>query len=483
MNPGDRVLIADDEISLRIILRELLEREGCIVDEAEDGEQAVAIARKGGYDLYLLDMKMPRRDGLAALREIRTLYPDALAVMITAFGSQQLAIDALKAGAYDYFTKPFHLEELRIILTRALEKQRLQRKLHMLQEQLCGQSRCGGIIGKSAAMRGVFDLIERVAEHDVTVLITGESGTGKELVAQALHDASPRAGGPFVKVNCAAIPEPLLESELFGHEKGAFTGAVCAKPGKFEIADGGTILLDEIGEMPLALQAKLLRVLQERRIERVGSTSSRPVNIRILTATNRNLPAMIEERTFREDLFFRVSVLPIHLPPLRERKADLPALVQHFLGTFNARFGKRIQGLTAEAMELLERYDWPGNIRELENTVQRAMVLTRGAEIDVDALPPAIQTPKVVAITAHGLGHAQAREVELYSPIVEDFQKPLADRIEQIIEAEEKRIIQAALERMGGHREKTADLLGISRKSLHNKMAKYGLFGREEMAV
>ena len=504
MSRGDRVLIADDEMSLRIILRELLSREGCSIDEAEDGERAVELARKTGYDLYLLDMKMPRRDGLAALREIRALYPDALAVMITAYGSQTLAVEALKAGAYDYFTKPFHIEELRIILTRALEKQRLLRKVQQLEEQLSGQSRVGGIIGSAPSMRPALEMIERVAEHDVTVLITGESGCGKELVAQAIHERSARARGPFIKVNCAAIPEPLLESELFGHERGAFTGAIAAKPGKFEAADGGTILLDEIGEMPLALQSKLLRVLQEHRIERVGATSGKPVDIRVLAATNRNLQAMCAERTFREDLFFRLNVVPIHLPPLRERREDLPALVQHFLGIFNTRFGKRIQGLTAGAMAVMERYGWPGNIRELENTIQRAMVMTRGDEIDLDALPPEMRAaagggsplggimPAPVGWHGNGNGNGNGalnglslglgRGLNGQAGAGEDFSRPLADRIEQIIEGEEKRIILAGLDRMGGHREKTAELLGISRKSLHNKMAKYGLFEKDEPA-
>jgi len=485
-----RILIADDEEGLRFVLRELLTREGCQVDEAEDGEQAVELARTQGYDLYLLDMKMPRRDGLEALREIRQLYPDALAVMITAYGSQQLAIEALKAGAYDYFTKPFHIEELRLILMRALEKQTLQRKLRLLEEQLCGKTLMGGMVGQGPAMRQVFSMIERVAEHDVTVLITGESGTGKELVARAIHDHSARRAGPLIKINCAAIPEPLLESELFGHEKGSFTGAICAKPGKFELADGGTILLDEIGEMPPALQVKLLRVLQERVIERVGSNTPRPVNLRVLTSTNRDLAAMVREKTFREDLYFRINVIPIALPPLRERHEDLPTLVHHFIENFNTRFGKRIAGVTPEAMGLLERYRWPGNVRELENTLQRAVVMAHGTMIDRAALPEALrEAAGDDAPHGNGANHgngntngngANGNGNENGKSTAESFALPLAERIEQLTEREERRIILAALAKMGGHREKSADLLRISRKSLHNKMQKYGLFDREE---
>ena len=478
-NPAQRVLIADDEESLRFVLRELLAREGFEVDEAADGAEAVERAQSYSYELYLLDMKMPRMDGLTALREIRRLHPDALAVMITAFGSQVMAIEALKAGAYDYFTKPFNIEELRIILTRAMEKQNLMRRVVQLERQLSDPQRFGTMVGGCDVMRLVFEMIRRVAVHDVTVLITGESGTGKELVARAIHEHSPRAGGPFVAVNCAAIPEPLLESELFGHERGAFTGAVSARPGQFEAASGGTIFLDEIGEMPLALQAKLLRTLQERQVQRVGANTPRPIDIRVLTATNRDLGEMVRSGAFREDLYFRVNVVQLRLPPLRERLGDLPALVQYFIGEFNSRFGKRIEGLTPEAMTLMESYRWPGNIRELENTLQRAMVMAMGQIIDAAALPGelrgedgagepcamALRAPGGTSSTAHASQDAET-----------DLSRPLADQVERVVEREEKRLIQAALARMNSRRQETADLLGISRKSLHNKMLKYDLF-------
>ena len=477
---GRKVLVADDEEGLRFILRELLIRQGCQVDEAEDGLQAIQMAHAGRYDLYLLDMKMPGRDGLEVLREIRAHEPDALVVMITAYGSQQFAVEALKAGAYDYFTKPFNIEELRIILLRALDKQILLQRLRQLEHQLNEQVSLDGMFGNGPGMRQVFSMINRVAEHDITVLISGESGTGKELVAQSIHEHSTRRAGPCIKVNCAAIPEPLLESELFGHEKGAFTGAICAKPGKFEMADRGTILLDEIGEMPLALQAKLLRVLQEHTIERVGSTTARQVDIRVLAATNRDLRQMVEQRTFREDLYFRINVVQVQLPPLRERNEDLPLLIHHFIEIFNRRFNKRIQGVTPEAMALLERHPWPGNIRELENAIQRAMVMARGSLIDAQALPPAllqaVGQDRGTGGGAGSPGNGQDRPAETE----EDIKLSMAERIERIVEAEERRIILAALERMDGHRQETADRLGISRKSLHNKMQKYGLFDGEE---
>jgi DNA-binding NtrC family response regulator len=494
-----RVLIADDEESLRFVLRELLSREGCQVDEACDGLEAVEKARRDGYDLYLLDLKMPRLDGMAALREIRALYPEALVVMITAFGSQQMAIDALRLGAYDYFTKPFNMDELRVILMRALEKQNLLRKLVELRERVALPPGVGRMTGDGPAMQQVYRMIEQVAAHDVTVLVTGESGTGKELVAEAIHAQSSRAAGPLIKVNCAAIPEPLLESELFGHERGAFTGAVAAKPGKFELANGGTIFLDEIGEMPLGLQAKLLRVLQERQLDRVGATRSRPVNIRVLAATNRDLRDMIEAGTFREDLFYRLNVFPMRVPSLREHMEDLPALVQHFIDAFNIRFGKRVAGLTPEAMALMERHGWPGNVRELENVVQRAMVLTAGPMIGREALPGlwAIDARPAGSPAGNGFhakngdkgggknGDAGAGSEGAASALdavaaQDDFARPLAECVETIVEREEKRIIQAALAKMIGRRQETADLLGISRKSLHNKMVKYALFARDE---
>ncbi|OPZ08808.1 MAG: Transcriptional regulatory protein ZraR [candidate division BRC1 bacterium ADurb.BinA292] len=469
---GYRVLIVDDEDTIRFILRELLEREGCIVDEAENGVEALNMARRNGYDLYLLDMKMPEMDGLAALRQIRRIYPDALAVMITAFGSNQLALDCLKAGAYDYFTKPFNIEELRILLLRALEKQRLLRRIRELEDHLPTAPFIENLIGESEVMQQLGANLKRLAEHDVTVLITGESGTGKELVARAIHRYSARRSGPFVTVNCAAIPEPLLESELFGHEKGAFTGATAARAGRFEAAAGGTILLDEIGEMPLALQAKLLRVLQQHEVERVGSNRPRPIDIRVIAATHRDLAAMVREGTFREDLYFRINVVPLHLPPLRERRDDIAPLVRHFINEFNVRFGKRIEGVAPEALALLEAHAWQGNVRELENVIQRAMVMSAGNVINPAALPP--------GLGANGATAAPEPAGNPGDPPPELPDRPLTEYVEEIVEREERRLIEAALRKTGGRRQETADLLGIARKSLHNKMKRYGMLDQDE---
>ena len=464
---ANHVLIADDEENLRFVLRELLTREGCRVQEAEDGFQALRMIERQAYDLYLLDMKMPGCDGLDVLKKLRARQPNALAVMITAYGSTELAREALKWGAYDYFSKPFNMDELRTILMRALEKQRLLRKIHQLEERLNGNGREGVMFGASAAIQRVFTHIRRAAEHDVTVLVTGESGTGKELVARAIHESSARREGPFVTVNCAAIPETLLESELFGHEKGAFTGATSTRAGKFEAAAGGTILLDEIGEMPVTLQAKLLRVLQQRVIERIGSNTPQPVDLRVIAATNRDPAQLMRGNGFREDLFYRLNVLSIQLPPLREHKDDLLLLIQTFLDRFNRQFGKHVQGLTASAVKLLEQHDWPGNVRELENTIQRALVMAEGPYIDERALPP--------SILSHRTGMQEGTQTPSKT-LEETFDLPLSKRVEQIVEENERRMIEMALAHTEGHRQRTADLLGISRKSLHNKMQKYGLF-------
>lgn len=473
-----RVLVADDEEGLRFVLSQLLRHEGCEVVTACDGEDALKKAASQQFDLYICDMKMPKVEGMDVLKQIRRRSPDALVVMMTAFGSQKLAIDALRAGAYDYFTKPFEMDELRVVLRRALEKQALLRKVESLEKQLGGHAGFHRIIAQGEKMQRVFDLIRRVSGHDITVLITGESGVGKELVAEAIHETGVGAEKPFVKVNCAAIPEPLLESELFGHEKGAFTGAIASKPGKFEIADGGSILLDEIGEMPLGLQAKLLRVLQEKKVERVGDNRSRSINVRIMTATNRDLLQMVKEKTFREDLYFRINVLPIFVPPLRERIEDLPALIDHFLLKYNRRNGKAVMGVTPEALAVFEAYRWPGNIRELENTIQRAMIMTSGSVIDLASLPPGIARVDAAACaTDEDENLKQAHDA--FHAFEDVLVGPLAGQIEKMVEREEKRLILAALKKMNHRRQETADLLGISRKSLHNKMQKYGLFETE----
>lgn len=469
-----RVLIADDEEGLRFVLRQLLEHEGCKVDEAANGRDALKLARAKPYDLTILDIKMPLMSGMDVLREIRSADAAALVVMMTAYGSQSLAIEALQAGAYDYFTKPFEMEALRITLRRALDKQALLRKVQSLEKSLGERRATHRMIGSSHSMQQVYELVRRVSNHDITVLILGESGTGKELVAEAIHNGSAGVDKPFIRVNCAAIPEPLLESELFGHDKGAFTGAVAAKAGKFELADGGSILLDEIGEMPLSVQSKLLRVLQEKQVERVGETRVREIDVRIIVATNRDLKAMVSEKTFREDLYFRINVMSIHIPPLRERIEDIALLADHFLAKHIRNGPKRIEGFTPEAIRMMETYSWPGNVRELENTVQRAIIMASGALIDADALPsPIVDVPAELASPPGGGG---------IEALADSFSREvfgsLTGQIDRLVSREEKRIILAALREANERRQETADLLGISRKSLHNKMQKYGLLKR-----
>ncbi|MCX7625483.1 MAG: sigma-54 dependent transcriptional regulator [Candidatus Sumerlaeaceae bacterium] len=472
-----RILIAEDDQSQRFMLSETLSREGYEVVCATDGVEAIERVRAEDFDVALLDIRMPRLDGLDALRQIHSMRPELLVIMITAFGSQESAMRAMKEGAYDYFTKPFNLDELRLVVRRAVEKSALRRQLASLENQLRDRLSFDRLIGQSPPMQRVYELIRKVVATDVTVLITGESGTGKELVAQAIHYHSARKNKPFVSVNCAAIPETLLESELFGYERGAFTGAVGTKLGQFEIANGGTVFLDEIGDMSLALQAKLLRVLQEREIVRVGATKPIRVDIRIIAATNRDLTELVAAKKFREDLFFRLNVIPVSLPPLRERRGDIPLLVNHFISVYNPRLNKAITSIEPAALELLERYPWPGNVRELENVIQRAMILATGSTITVEDLPSVIfQRRSSHAKNGDWLTDL-AGDSDTMKALLEDFSLPLQEKVERLTEELEKRIITAALRKANFHRQETADLLKISRKSLHNKMVKYNLFG------
>jgi DNA-binding NtrC family response regulator len=384
--------------------------------------------------------------------------------MITAYGSEKVALASLRAGATDYFLKPFEIDELRIVARRAIERGRMMRQLTMLREQLASHRPFERLVGSSRAMGEVTRLIKQVSPTDATVMILGESGTGKELVAEAVHRSSERRDGPLVKLNCAAIPETLLESELFGHERGAFTGAVAEKIGKFELADGGTIFLDEIGEMPLNLQANLLRVLQEREIERVGGTKTISVDVRLVAASNRDLQAEVRAGRFREDLFFRLNVVPVRVPPLRERPEDIPLLIEHFLQVYSQQFQKEVIEMTPEALAWCETYPWPGNVRELENVIQRGLLIATDRVFGVSCLPQA------QASTANALSH-------LVDPaLLTDFSTTLSEKIEQVTEEIEATVIRAALAKVEGKRQEAASLLGISRKSLFNKMMKYHLF-------
>lgn len=482
-----RILIVDDEENIRFTLRELFRREGQghQIDEASNGEDAVAFVKKHRYDLVVLDLRMPRMDGMTALKIMRESQPDLIVVIITAHGTQKVALEAMQAGAYDYFTKPFDLTEVRIVFRRAIEKARLLNQIEQMRRHETARYSFDRLIGQSASMQEVFRLVERVLDNDVTVLITGESGTGKELVATAIHNNSLRKAKPLISVNTVAIPETLLESEMFGHERGAFTGAVVQKIGKIEAANAGTLFLDEIGDMSLPLQAKLLRVLQEREIERVGSTKTIKVDIRVIAATNRDLGKMVEKNEFREDLYYRLNVLPVHLPPLRKRRDDIPILIDHFIQEYGPKLKRNIGSVSEQALQKFLNYSWPGNIRELENTVQRAMLMAKGTTIQVEDLPPTLRGESLLAKSV-SFSDTPPEAEKVFSDLdlgallnTEDFSQSLADRLQYISDHIEKYLIRAALKKTNGHRQETADLIGISRKSLHNKMVRYGLFAEE----
>jgi len=488
------VLVADDEASMRFMLGQLLGKEGYTVKEAKDGLEAVEMATNEDFDVIILDLKMPRLSGMEALERIRQVRPHTPLLVITAHGSAPIAQQAIAAGAYDYFSKPLENAELRIVVKRALERRTLQRQIESLGQQgqllqkqvetletelgslearLKGTKQFDNLIGRSPTMLDLYGLIQQVAPRDVTVLILGESGTGKELVAQAIVNHSPRRAMPFIKVNCAAIPEMLLESELFGHERGAFTGAVLTKPGKFELADKGTIFLDEIGELPASLQVKLLRVLQEREFERVGGTKPIKVDLRVIAATNADLVQKVAEGQFREDLYFRLNVIPLTLPPLRNRLEDLPLLMDYFIRFYSKQFGKTITGVSPEVLELFLNYPWPGNVRELENVIQHACILTQEAEIGPQSLPADLRVPR----HPPGLEADAADADRSFGPpgLLDNPSLTMLQKIEILASQAEKELILRALAQCNARRQAAADLLGISRKSLHNKMVRYGL--------
>jgi two-component system NtrC family response regulator len=446
-----RVLVVDDEPAQLELVAGFLRKRGFETGEASDGGAALARFKREPFDLILTDQKMPDCSGLELLERVRALSPEAAVIIVTAYGTIETAVSAIKAGATDYLTKPLNLDELLHRIQQVRERRRLTTENRELREALAERHRVEGIIGDSGRMQEVLSMVRRVAPSDATVLIRGESGTGKELIARAIHFASPRAAGPLVKVNCAALPEGLLESELFGHEKGAFTGATAARKGRFELADGGSLFLDEIGDLPLHLQVKLLRVLQEHEFERVGASRSTAVNVRILAATHRDLEGLVREGRFRDDLYYRINVVTLLLPPLRERREDLPPLVDHFVRAFAAKNGKAIRGLTRQAREALLRYDYPGNVRELENLIERAVVLTRDDVIDVADLPLTLADPTREASPPAGLVAA--------------------------VEGLERRMIRDALVSAAGVQTRAADLLGISERVLRYKLRKYGLPG------
>ncbi len=454
-----RVLVVDDEANLRKVLAAMLRKEGYEVTLAADGEQGLAELAKNGADVVVTDLVMPKVGGLDVLKGSLALNPDVPVIIITAHGTVDSAVEAIKLGAFDYVTKPFEQAEIRQVIEKAAKTRDLSRS------NVSGDEKSrAALVGASPAMQEVFKVIEKVADTPSTVLITGESGTGKELVATALHAGSSRRQKPLIKINCAAIPKELMESELFGYERGAFTGAVSSKPGRFELADGGTLFLDEIGEVPVEMQVKLLRVLQESEFERVGGIKTIRVDVRLIAATNRDLKKDIEAGRFREDLFYRLNVVPIWLPPLRERAADIPELVRHFVDKYNRRLNKRIQGVEDRALDALKQYPWPGNIRELENLIERTMVFAEGAVIRLSDLAPHVREPQAG-------GQPAAEEAPPADASMKDIVKQKSAELE-------KDLITRALQETDGNVTQAAKKLKISRKSLQNKMKEFGL--REE---
>ncbi len=462
-----RILVVDDELSMREVLEIYFSQEGHAVRTAADGLAGQALLDAEAFDLVVTDLRMPGAGGLEVLAHAQAHHPTVPVIIMTAFASTETALQAMKAGAYDYFTKPFKLDEISVVIAKALERRRLVTENLQLREALADRRRTGNLIGRSPAMQRVFELIHRIAPTRSNVLILGESGTGKELVARAVHEHSDRAAQPFLVINCAAIPENLLESELFGHKRGTFTGATADKVGLFRAADGGTLFLDEIGELPLTMQVKLLRVLQERKVKAVGDLREVAFDVRVIAATNRDLAAEVQAGSFREDLYYRLNVISLDLPALRERPTDIPLLAQHFLNKFAREFGKlELTEIDPEAMQCLLRHPFSGNVRELENVIERAVALGDGRRITPAALPPQLRDSPQAA-TPHGPAQgAPADAPPAFGPGY-DLDAVLADL--------EQRLIVAALTETGGRKMEAARLLGISFRSLRYRLKKLDL--------
>jgi two-component system, NtrC family, response regulator AtoC len=448
------ILIADDEESIRHVLSTLLGERGYEVRTAADGEEALRELSSRDYDALVTDVRMPKLNGLDLVRAAQTASPDTTVIVMSAYGSHDLAIEAMKAGAYDYLGKPFRPDEVLLVLRKAEERERLRRENTLLRKEMA--RRGPQLVAEGPAMKEVLRVVQKVAPAPTTVLIEGESGTGKELVARALHALSPRSERPFVAVNCGAIPETLIESELFGHAKGAFTDARSAKRGLFEEADGGTLLLDEVGELPLLVQPSLLRVLQDCEVRRVGDNRSTRVDVRVLAATNRDLAAQVQQGRFREDLYYRLNVVGVRLPPLRERQDEIPLLAERLLARHGERIGVPARRLSPRALEALRRYRWPGNVRELENALERALVLSEDEEIGPESLPEAVQ---------------RALDPEPLPPQL-DPDDLSVKRAQRVLEAD---LIRRALERTAGNRTRAAELLELSPRALLYKIREYGL--------
>ena len=448
-----RILVVDDDENLRWVTQTQLEDAGYLVTTVSSGQEALAALESDRFSLVITDLKMPQMSGLELLRRVRALDGEMPVVIITAFGTIQSAVEAVKGGAYDYLTKPIDTDQLLLVVGRALEHLRLVQEIRTLRRSLDSRYGFENIIGSSERLLSVLDMAARAAQTNSTILIRGETGTGKELIARAIHFNSQRRSGPFVTINCGAIPKDLLESELFGHVKGSFTGAIAHKQGKIETADGGTLFLDEIGEMPIELQVKLLRVVQQGEIEKVGATEGIKVDVRIVAATHRNLQAMIEDGAFREDLYYRLAVIPIELPPLRDRQEDIPELVQHFFLRTRERTGRPNAVLPQSLLRYFQNYRWPGNIRELENVIERIVVLSRAPEITVEDLPDFLRRE-----------HPSVDTLSLALP-------PQGVSLEAV----EKELIERALNKFNWNQTHTARYLDISRKALMYRMEKHGL--------
>ncbi len=450
-----RALVVDDEENIRLVLRTLLRKQGYEVDVRASGEQALE-AIDGGFapDFVIADVRMPGMTGIELTAELKRRGSEAVVIVMSAYGSIDLAIEAMKAGAYDYVPKPFKQDEMLLALRKAEEREQLRREVRALKQVVEGRTKLGGMLGQSEAMTRLFRIIDKAAEYATTILVLGESGTGKELVARALHDAGPRKNEAFVAINCGAIPESLLESELFGHKRGAFTDANADKVGLFEAADRGTLFLDEIAELPQKLQVKLLRVLQEGQFRRLGDTKDREVDVRVIAATLKDLRKEVTEGRFREDLFYRINVLPIEVPPLRDRKQDIPLLLEHFVRRNNLRLKTNIRGFTPAAMKLILDYAFPGNVRELENLVERSMVLAETDLLDEADLPERLRAPSDPVLRVLGSGELSIKKTARFI---------------------EETLIRRALEKTGGNRTAAAKILEISHRALLYKLKEYGI--------
>jgi two-component system, NtrC family, response regulator AtoC len=454
--PPKKILVVDDEVNMRLVLKAMLKKEGYDVETAADGLEALALLRRHDITACITDLRMPKLDGMGLLNRMVEEYPAIPVIIITAHGTVETAVDALKKGALDYITKPFDQEELKNVIGKAVKTRVLSEEEVQLAATELDR---GEIVGSSPSAVKIFEIIKKVAPTTTTILITGETGTGKELVANAIHMNSPRKLNPFIKINCSAIAENLIESELFGYEKGAFTGAVSSKPGRFELAHKGTLFLDEVGDLPREIQVKLLRVIQDHEFERVGGLQTIKVDVRLVAATNRNLQQRVKEGYFREDLFYRFNVMPIYVPPLRERKEDIPALVSYFVDKFNRKLDRQIAGVDPEVMELLLDHDWPGNIRELENLAERLVLMAKGDQIVMGDVPAE-------------LIEAVEEKAQTSAP---DDKRSIKELIREKTGDIEKQMIVKVLEECEGNISKAARQLGLSRRGLHLKLAKYNL--------